>query len=139
MKRMTFIAAALAASSLMGIGTAANAARAIVITEAPPAPQVEVIPAPRPNKVWVEGHYAWRNGQYAWVRGHWMGERRGQHWEQAKWVQRPNGEWFFREGHWTRGGRDRDRDGIANGRDHDRDGDGVPNRFDNRPNNPNRS
>jgi hypothetical protein len=35
------------------------------------------------------------------------------------------------------GGRDRDRDGIANRFDRDRDGDGVPNRFDRAPNNPN--
>ena len=33
-------------------------------------------------------------------------------------------------------GRDRDRDGIVNSRDRDRDGDGVPNRADQRPNNP---
>ena len=137
MKRMTFIAAALAASSLMGIGSAANAARAIVITEAPPAPQVEVVPAPRANRVWVEGHYAWRNGDYKWVRGHWMGARRGMHWEQARWVQRPNGEWHFVEGHWMRG-RDRDHDGVANRFDHDRDGDGVPNREDRAPDNPHR-
>jgi hypothetical protein len=47
-------------------------------------------------------------------------------------------EW--REHRWherqVRGYRDRDRDGVPNYRDRDRDGDGIPNRFDQRPNNP---
>lgn len=33
---------------------------------------------------------------------------------------------------------DRDRDGVRDRRDRDRDGDGVPNRQDNRPNDPRR-
>ena len=62
MKRMTLIAAALAATSWMG-ATVATAAPAIVITEAPPAPMHEVAPSPRAGRVWVEGHYAWRHGK----------------------------------------------------------------------------
>lgn len=133
MKRMTLIAAALAATSWMG-ATVATAAPAIVITEAPPAPMHEVAPSPRAGRVWVEGHYAWRHGNYTWVRGHWQNARRGMVWEQARWEQRPDGSWVFMEGHWRRG------NGNAYGWNRrDKDGDGVPNRFDQRPNNPNRS
>jgi hypothetical protein len=42
------------------------------------------------------------------------------------WVER-DGHWVMERGRWDRGGR------------HDRDGDGVPNRMDEHPNNPNRS
>lgn len=143
MKRMTLVAAALAACSWMG-ATVATAAPAIVITEAPPAPRVEVVPAPRANRVWVEGHYAWRGGQYAWVPGHWQGSRRGMQWEQARWEQRPDGSWVFVEGHWRRGGGQQYGSYRGDGQQYgwgraDNDGDGVRNRDDRFPNNPNRS
>jgi Thrombospondin type 3 repeat len=44
---------------------------------------------------------------------------------------------YYQRAPGTRGGRDRDRDGIPDRRDRDRDGDGVPNRYDRQPNNPN--
>ena len=134
MKRMTLIAAALAASSFFG--AAAYAVPAVVITDAPPPPRAESVPAPRAGRVWVEGHYVYRDGQYAWVRGHWQNARRGMVWEQAHWQQRPNGEWVFVEGHWRRGGDNGRHYGWNRG---DNDGDGVANRFDQYPNNPNRS
>jgi hypothetical protein len=56
------------------------------------------------------------------MRGSWMRERRGYRYNQPIWVER-NGRWFMERGHWRRG---------------DRDGDGVPNRQDRAPNNPNR-
>ena len=109
----------------------AAAARTIVITEAPPpAPRQESMPEMRRGHEWAPGHYAWRNGKYVWVQGHFMRERRGMHWVADRWVEH-NGRWTMVAGHWQRGNGNR---GMR-----DRDGDGVPNRMDARPNNPNRS
>lgn len=60
-----------------------------------------------------------------WVKGTWMRARPGYTYHQPKWEQR-DGRWYMNRGNWVRGGRDHD-------------GDGVPNRRDSRPNNPNRS
>jgi YXWGXW repeat-containing protein len=119
--------ASLIAASFASVPLASSAQqRAIIIREAPPPPREEVIPAPRRGHEWAPGHWAWRDGRHVWVRGHWVRERRGQHWVPDTWVQR-NGRWVYQAGHWERGGRNRDRDR-----------DGVPNRFDPAPNNPNR-
>jgi hypothetical protein len=100
----------------------ASSARTIIVREAPPPPRTEAIPAPRRGMEWAPGHWEWRGNRYTWVRGHWMKVRRGQHWQPERWVER-DGRWAMEPGRWARG---------------DRDGDGVPNRFDNRPNDPNR-
>lgn len=43
----------------------------VTVTEdQPPAPYVEVVPAPRPGWAWVPGAWVWR-GHWVWVRGHW--------------------------------------------------------------------
>jgi hypothetical protein len=116
--------------------TAAMAAqRAIVITEAPPAVREERAPEYRHGYDWAPGHWAWRNGQYAWVEGHYIRERRGMHWVPERWVQR-NGHWEMVAGRWERGehrGQYMGNRGMG-----DRDHDGVPNRYDEHPNNPNR-
>lgn len=80
-----------------------------------------------PQASFAGGHWAWRNGQHVWVRGHFVRERRGSLWVPDRWVER-NGRWQLVAGHWERGARNRDRDN-----------DGVPNRLDARPNNPNKS
>lgn len=65
-----------------------------------------------------------------------------------RWVEH-DGRWKLQPGHWARGQRERDlahRDdlrrmgnqGELTPRGRDVDGDGVPNRYDSRPNNPNR-
>ena len=159
--------ASLAATAFGSVPVIASAQqRAIVITEAPPAPREERMPREmRRGMEWAPGHWAWRNGQYTWVEGHWIRERRGMHWVPERWAQR-NGRWEMIAGHWERGERrghymgnrgmgDRDRDGVPNRYDAapnnpnrqsmndrgmgDRDRDGVPNRYDERPNNPNRN
>lgn len=100
-----------------------SVARTIIIREAPPEPRQETVPQARRGHVWAPGHWEWRRGQHVWVAGHYMRARRGQHWQADQWVER-NGQWELRRGQWRRG---------------DRDGDGVRNRDDARPNNPNRS
>lgn len=43
----------------------------VVVTEAPPAPVVEVIGvAPGPGFIWIGGYYHWTGGRWAWYRGH---------------------------------------------------------------------
>ncbi len=101
-------------------------ARTIVIREAPPPPRDETPPQLRRGYTWAPGHWEWRQGKHVWVAGRQIRERRGQHWQADRWVER-NGRWELRPGRWVRGGGG------------DRDGDGVRNRDDSRPNNPNRS
>jgi hypothetical protein len=127
MSRKTVLAAAFAAS-LMGLGATAAHAQ-IYVQVAPPAPQYEVVPAPRAGQVWAAGHYEWRGDRYLWVPGRWITARSGYEWRDARWVQRANGQWYMVGGTWERGPHgDRDHDGIANRYDRDRDGDGIPNR-----------
>ena len=101
----------------------ASMARTIVIREAPPPPRDEPVPQVRRGYVWAPGHWEWRHNKHVWVAGHQVRARRGQHWQADQWVER-NGRWEYRPGRWARG---------------DRDGDGVPNRQDSQPNNPNKS
>ena len=113
----------LAAVLAISIGTVATpAASAVVVRVAPPPPREEVVPAPRRGHVWSEGHWEWRGKKHHWVKGKWVKDRRGYRYNQPVWVER-DGRWHWQGGGWRRG---------------DRDGDGVPNRFDRAPDNPNR-
>ena len=94
----------------------------IVVRIAPPPLRAEVAPQPRRGYLWVAGHWEWKNRKHQWVRGHWIRERRGYLYNQPNWVER-DGRWYMERGGWRRG---------------DRDGDGVPNRQDRAPDNPNR-
>jgi len=47
----------------------------VVVTEAPPPIQTEVIvEAPGPGYIWVPGYWAWQ-GRWVWVRGSWRFRR----------------------------------------------------------------
>jgi hypothetical protein len=133
MRNKTLIGAAFAAA-LLGFGAAAQA-QVATITIAPPAPRYEVVPAPREGWVWAPGHYQWHHGEYMWTTGHWMRAREGYEFREPRWVQRGNGEWVMVGNSWER------RYGYEE-RHHGRrdyDADGVPDRFDRYPRNPNRS
>ncbi|MEO8523352.1 MAG: YXWGXW repeat-containing protein [Caldimonas sp.] len=80
----------------------------------PPAPRVEVIPAPRRGYIWTPGYWDWRGGRHYWVGGNWARERRGYVYAQPNWVNE-GGHWRLNRGGWNRG--DRDHDGVPNGRD----------------------
>jgi hypothetical protein len=99
----------------------------VIVREAPPPPRAERMPAPRHGYVWAPGHWEWQPGKHVWQRGHWERERRGYVYREPVWEER-DGRWVM-----SRGGWERHRPGR------DRDGDGVPNRVDDRPDNPNRS
>ncbi|QJW84334.1 BcpO-related WXXGXW repeat protein [Ramlibacter terrae] len=115
------------AASLLGFGAAANAQYTAIVSVAPPAPQYEVVPAPRRGYVWAPGHYEWRGNQHVWVQGHWLTARNGYDYREPRWVQRGNGQWVLVGNTWERRGPngDRDGDGIANRYDRDRNGDGY--------------
>jgi hypothetical protein len=116
-------AAALLAAASAGFSADALAVPVGVdIRIGPPPPRVEVVPASRRGYVWVPGYWGWRGNRHHWVGGTWVRERRGYVYAQPAWVQ--EGEhWRFNRGGWNRG---------------DRDHDGVPNRLDRHPDNPNR-
>lgn len=157
MNRKTLIAASLAVGALMGLGTAAQATPAVVagtvygpsvyVQPAPPAPMYEAVPSPRAGYVWTPGHYEWRGDRYEWTTGQWLETRPGWAWQEAHWQQRPDGSWFLAGGQWVRSDRYSYRGDDRRWRserygaygDRDRDGDGVPNRYDNYPDDPNRS
>jgi hypothetical protein len=119
MKKTLMFAAIVAAMS----GTAIPAGAAdVFVTVAPPPPRVEHVPTLRRGYVWVPGHWDWRGRRYVWVNGTTVRERQGYRYAEPRWIER-EGRWYKEPGRWARGDRDRD---------------GVPNRFDNAPNNPRR-
>ena len=64
----------------------------IVVEQAPPGPQLEVMPlAPGPGYVWIPGYWMWRNSAWFWVGG--------------RWVLRPYPTAVWMDGHWSRHGR----------------------------------
>lgn len=72
----------------------------MVVTEEPPAPQVEVQPvAPGPDYAWTPGYWSW-NGRWVWVGGVWV-VRPHPHavWIGPRWVHRGHGYVWVR-GRW---------------------------------------
>ena len=65
-----------------------------------------------------------------------MATRPGYAWQAAHWEQRGDGSWYLVGGSWVRS--DNYAENGRRGPFGDRDGDGVINRDDRRPNNPNR-
>jgi hypothetical protein len=122
MKRL--LIAAILAGSLGSVALPAMSA-VIVVQNAPPPLRAERVPPPRRGYAWAPGHWDWRGHRHVWVRGSWMRDRPGYTYRQPSWEQRGD-RWHMNRGNWVRGSRDRD-------------GDGVPNRRDSRPDNPNRN
>ena len=104
----------------------ANAAVDVYFNVAPPPARYEAVPVSRRGYVWVPGYWNGRGNRHVWQAGHWERSRSGYDYVQPNWIQRDD-RWQLERGGWRRGNRDRDRDR-----------DGVPNRFDRAPNNPNR-
>lgn len=117
------IAAGMIGALATPLPSVAATSREIIIERAPPAPRSERAPAVRRGYVWVPGYWDWRGNRHVWMKGTWVRERRGYAYQPHRWVER-DGRWMLERGRWDR---------------RDRDGDGVPDRRDARPNNPNRS
>ncbi|HXF78280.1 MAG TPA: YXWGXW repeat-containing protein [Usitatibacter sp.] len=119
---------ALATASIGVMPLPSLADTGIFVDIAPPAPRYEVVPSPRAGYAWVPGFWDWRGRRHVWVKGHFERERAGFVYAPNHWVEE-GGRWRLDRGHW-------DRHVASNERD--RDHDGVPNRFDRAPDNPNR-
>jgi hypothetical protein len=117
--------AVLCAASLgaVSLPMTASADTRIYFDSAPPQPRHEVVPAPRKGYVWVPGYYDLKGKKHVWKAGHWEKSRKGYHYVEPRWTQADN-RWELHRGGWNKG---------------DKDGDGVPNKYDAKPNNPNRS
>jgi len=123
MKKL-LIATVIAASLGGGLGLAPAAyADVVVVRVAPPPARDEVIPPARDGFVWTPGYWRWNGHRHVWVNGKYVRARHGYYWREPAWAQMENGRWRMERGRWERG---------------DRDHDGVPNRLDEHPNNPNR-
>jgi hypothetical protein len=125
MKRALVTAAAILLASLVFLPTQASAQTRvdIFVNTAPPPPRHEIMPPPRRGYAWAPGYWDWTGRRYVWVKGHWERVRPGYVYRQPSWHRQGRG-WQLDRGGWQRGGR------------RDRDGDGVPNRYDRRPDNP---
>ena len=141
--KSALLAATVAVGSLAGLAlpTAAQAQGYISVQiGTPPPPRMEVVPAARPGWVWAPGHYEWRHGNYVWTRGYWVRERPGYAYVAPAWSSRGD-RWVYQAPRWD----PRPRHVNAPPRYappprhvRDRDRDGVPNRYDRRPNDPRR-
>jgi len=120
MFRKLLAAALISGAVVTGVATPTAASAQAYVQIAPPAPRVEVVPAPRRGHVWAPGHWQWRGQRYFWVPGHWIVARPGYAYVAPRWHER-GGRWYYEGGRWGRG---------------DRDHDGIPNRRDRHPNNP---
>ena len=129
MKLRKLLIAGMCVASLGGaaLPMAANAQARVYFNSAPPPPRFEAVPADRRGYIWVPGYWNARGNRHAWQAGHWERSRAGYSYMQPNWVQRDN-RWELNRGRWNRGNRG----------NRDRDGDGMRNRFDRAPNNPNR-
>jgi hypothetical protein len=126
MKRILFtVAAALISTAAFTPVAQAqhNRTEVIVVQKAPPALRREAVPAARRGYEWIPGYWNWTGRKYVWTKGHFEKVRRGYVYARPEWRQGDNG-WTLQRGGWRTG---------------DRDGDGVRNRDDARPNNPNRN
>jgi hypothetical protein len=73
----------------------------VVVGLAPPAPVVEVAPAPpAPGYVWQPGYWNWNGVQYVWVPGVYVVPPYAHAvWVPGSWV-RHGGGWVWGPGHW---------------------------------------
>ncbi len=72
---------------------------------APPAPQVETVPAPPSGQekvmVWQPGRWAWQDGAWSWQVGSYvMRPSDAATWIPGRWEVQPNGGYIWLEGRW---------------------------------------
>lgn len=134
MKNRILVAAAFSALTLLGVAAPAiardNHSHSYQYDRGrngPPAVQVEIQPSFRSGYIWIPGFWDLRASRYFWVPGNYVRERRGYDYHHHSW-RNDNGRWVADRGGWRQAPRAH----------RDRDGDGVSNRHDRYPNNPNR-
>ncbi len=117
-----FAAAALTAGIVAPASVSPAFAQINITLGAPPAPQYELVPAPRPGYAWAPGYWQVENNRHVWAPGRWMEQRPGQHWVADRWDSHREGDrdrWQHQAGHWDNDGVGRDNDNRG---DHNRDG-----------------
>jgi len=74
----------------------------VVVTQAPPALQADIVLAqPTSQHVWIAGYYTWRNDRYEWMTAHWeLPPRTNAVWVKPSWEQQGNA-YKFTEGYWN--------------------------------------
>ena len=107
MKFRNALVAAACAATMGGISIpSASQAAVVYFNDAPPAPRIEVVPAPRRGYVWAPGYWDVRGHRHVWRRGHWERARRGWQYREPHWVQ-DNNRWRLERGGWAHGDRQR--------------------------------
>jgi len=78
------------------------AVNTVIVTQAPPALQAEVVLAqPTPQHVWLAGYWTWRDERYEWMAGHWeLPPTVSSVWVAPRWEQQGNAYRFY-EGYWN--------------------------------------
>lgn len=77
------------------------AAISVALSNPPPmAVEVEYDPYARPGNVWVNGHYAYLDGEWVWQPGYWQPERVGYVWVQGSWAQQGD-QYVWVDGAWV--------------------------------------
>lgn len=94
-----------------------------LVEVAPPAPRYERMPGPRPDQVWVPGHWRWTGRDYAWRGGYWQKARPYYAYAPGEWV-RADGGWRWRDGSWQQAKNKKHRDDNDYHKDKDK-GDGY--------------
>jgi hypothetical protein len=101
--RATLACAGLIMGMLFAPAFTAFADEDIIVSEAPPPPRVETVPAPRSGFVWSPGYWAWENGEHTWHEGRWVEVTKPHQeaqWVPDHWEQRDETHWHFVSGHW---------------------------------------
>ena len=90
-------------TQLVVSGTAQTATGTIIVMQAPPAVQQEVVLArPSSDHKWVAGFWTWRNNRYEWMAGHWeLPPNSGAAWVSPRWERTSDGSYRFYEGYWN--------------------------------------
>ncbi|MES3020980.1 MAG: hypothetical protein V4857_05270 [Pseudomonadota bacterium] len=101
MKRTLTIATliTLAAASYMPMQAVAQNGYNVIVTNAPPAPRYESVPAARAGYVWAPGYWNWEGNRHVWTAGRWEAERRGYRYQRTEWVRDNNG-YRLQQGGW---------------------------------------
>ncbi len=100
---VTSVAApAVIAGNTAYVTTSTPVVSTTVVTQAPPALQVEVVLAqPSTRHMWLAGFWTWRNDRYEWMAGHWeLPPSLGSVWVAPRWEQHDNAYKFY-EGYWN--------------------------------------
>jgi hypothetical protein len=84
-------------------GTAQTSNGTIIVMQAPPPIQQELILAqPSSEHKWVPGYWTWRNSRYEWMAGHWaLPPNSVAVWIAPRWERTSDGGYRFYEGYWN--------------------------------------